>query len=158
MYEICFKDANQTDNSGGLWIGKEEDRGQGLGKGEVKGNFDLIYNVFNLKGILFMYTCVIKHKFWWKPENKEKFLKSVFYSKVFKWYKILCTHNIQKHIYVWRKTNQNINFVYLSVMRLWMVFSLLCVFPVFPKYFIINTCIFKLEKIRESIRKILTPS
>lgn len=63
MYEICFKDANQTDNSGGLWIGKEEDRGQGLGKGEVKGNFDLIYNVFNLKGILFMYTCVIKHKF-----------------------------------------------------------------------------------------------
>ena len=63
MYEICLKDVNQTDNSGGLWIGKEEDRGQGLGKGEVKGDFDLIYNVFNLKGILFMYTCVIKHKF-----------------------------------------------------------------------------------------------
>lgn len=49
MYEICFKDANQTDNSGGLWGEKEEDRGQGLGRGVIKGDFGLIYNVFNFK-------------------------------------------------------------------------------------------------------------
>ena len=57
MYETHLKDANQTNNSGDLWEGKEEDKGQSLERESSKGTLTLSTMFYILK---VYYSCILE--------------------------------------------------------------------------------------------------